>query len=115
MAVSSCKMRKEVMCERGALARADVYLWRNLGRRRLKRSMRDAEDGGGVGWVANWRRVRVREDVDRRCCVARRMVRCIMVARMRQRYVPVCEWPENSMVGLWTESCLTQLKHDVGV
>lgn len=43
------------MCERGAVARAEVYLCKNLGRRRLKRSMREAEVGGGVGCVAKRR------------------------------------------------------------
>ena len=48
MAVSSWRMRKEVMCESGAFARAEVYLWRKAGRRRFMRVMRDCEVGGGV-------------------------------------------------------------------
>lgn len=41
MAVSSWRMRKDVMCEIGAFPSARVYLWRKLGSRRSKRSMRD--------------------------------------------------------------------------
>jgi hypothetical protein len=50
MAVSSCRMRKEVTCDRGALASAEVYLWRKRGRRRFRRVMRDwgVDAGGGV-------------------------------------------------------------------
>jgi hypothetical protein len=50
-------MRKDVMCVTGAFARADVYLCRNFGRRRLKRSMRDWEVGGGLGASVAKRRV----------------------------------------------------------
>jgi len=49
MAVSSCRMRKEVMCERGALASAEVYLRRKRGRRRFRRAMRSPGDGDGDG------------------------------------------------------------------
>jgi len=49
MAVSSCRMRKEVMCERGALASAEVYLRRKRGRRRFRRAMRSPGDGDGEG------------------------------------------------------------------
>jgi hypothetical protein len=51
--VSSWRMRNDVMWVTGALPSALVYLCRNLGRRRLKRSMRDwEEDGGAMGSVA---------------------------------------------------------------
>lgn len=57
MAVNSWRMRKDVMCDKGAVASAEVYLWRNRGRRRLKRSMREADVGGvgAGGWVAKRR------------------------------------------------------------
>jgi hypothetical protein len=57
MAVSSCKMRKEVMWESGALARARVYLCRILGRRRFMRS----RDEGLTSVL--WKRGRVRKRV----------------------------------------------------
>lgn len=65
------------MWESGALASAEVYLCRNLGRRRLKRSMREAEVGGGVGWVAKRRGRKGVLFILR--CVARRRVRCSIV------------------------------------
>jgi hypothetical protein len=46
MAVSSCRMRNDVMCVTGALPSALVYLCRNFGNRRLKRSIRDWEVAG---------------------------------------------------------------------
>lgn len=48
MAVSSCRMRKDVICETGAVASADVYLWRDAGRRRFMRSRREIGLSGGV-------------------------------------------------------------------
>lgn len=55
MAVISCRMRKDVMCEKGAEARALVYLCKNFGMRRLKRSIRDCDVGGGGCGVAKCR------------------------------------------------------------
>lgn len=89
MAVSSCRMRKEVIWERGAVASAEVYLCRNLGRRWLKRDMRDADVGGGVGWVAK-RRGRMLWMFGVRRCVARKRVRCSMLARAGDGSVRVC-------------------------
>ncbi len=48
IAVSSCRMRKDVICETGAVASADVYLWREAGRRRFIRSRREIGLSGGV-------------------------------------------------------------------
>lgn len=64
MAVSSCRMRKEVICESGALARARVYLCRNWGKRRFMRSREE-----GLASVV-WKRGRVRMRFGR--CIARR-------------------------------------------
>jgi hypothetical protein len=70
MAVSSWRRRKDVICDKGAVASAFVYLCRNLGSLRLKRAIRDCEVCGpgaslayrlanglhcGNGWMGGWR------------------------------------------------------------
>lgn len=73
MAVSSWRMRNEVMCVSGALPSADVYLCMNFGRRRLMRSMRDCEVGGVLGVASAAYRRRV--GGLRRCCGGRAVAR----------------------------------------
>ncbi len=76
MAVNSCKMRKDVICETGAVASADVYLWREAGRRRFIRSRREIGLSGGVEEEFMRRigglRKRKREGFKGRCIVRRR-------------------------------------------
>lgn len=68
------------MCESGAFASAFVYLCRNLGRRLLKRSIRDCEDGGRItGSVVYCRVYGLRRICGGRGTGRRRVLRSIMV------------------------------------